>query len=73
MKTEFPEIEALNSEEKLLMMEALWNSLSANPENIPVHEWQIAELERREEEFLKNPQPCLTWEEAKERILRGNG
>ncbi len=73
MKTEFPEIAMLNSQEKLLMLEALWDSLSANPENIPVHDWQLEELERREEEFKKNPQPCLTWEEAKERIIRGHG
>ncbi len=73
MKSALPDIEALNSREKLLLIETLWDSLSANPDNIPVPDWQIEELHRRKEEYLQDPSSGLSWEEVKERILHGNG
>ena len=72
MKNTFPDIEALSSREKLLLIETLWDSLSANPENIAVPDWQIEELRRRKEEYLRDPSSGLSWEEVKERILHGN-
>jgi putative addiction module component (TIGR02574 family) len=46
----------------------LWDDLAAHPENIPVTEEQIAELDRRMEEYRKNPTQVTTWEDIKERI-----
>ena len=36
-------------------MEDLWDDLAADPESVPVHEWQKQELARRYENLLKNP------------------
>ena len=40
-------IEGLSPEERLDLLERLWNSLSATPANVPAMEAQKAELDRR--------------------------
>lgn len=60
----------LSTSEKLQLIEDLWDDLSANPENVPVYEWQLEELDRRKAEFMKNPETGLTWEEVR-RDIRG--
>ena len=41
------DIAKLSSDERLALIEQLWDSLSAKPENIPVTDAQILELDRR--------------------------
>lgn len=62
-------IEKLNSEEKLLLISELWDDLSRNPEAIPVSEETIKELDRRLEEFEKDPSQGKSWEEVKRGFL----
>jgi len=52
----------LPPEERLQLVEELWDSLVATPEAIPVPQWHKDELQRR----LDNPAPGpgLTWEEV---------
>jgi putative addiction module component (TIGR02574 family) len=57
--------------EKLQPIEALWESMSQNPENIPVSEWQLEELVRRIESQRIKPQQGQTWDEVKQEIRRG--
>ena len=64
-----PQIEKLNSEEKLLLISELWEDLSRSPEQIPVSKETIKELDRRLEEFEQNPAQGKSWEEVKKRIL----
>jgi len=40
-------IEGLTAEERLALLERLWDSLSNNPANVPVSDRQKAELDRR--------------------------
>jgi putative addiction module component (TIGR02574 family) len=47
----------------------LWDELSSNPDEIPVTEEQLDELDRRFEEYRHGPDKIVTWEEAKARIL----
>jgi putative addiction module component (TIGR02574 family) len=49
----------------------LWDDLSSNPDEIPVTEEQLNELDRRFEEYRQDPDKVVTWEEAKARILSG--
>ena len=58
----------LSSSEKLQLVEDLWDDLAATPEAIPVHEWQKQELERRRENYQKNPGSGSSWEDVKKRI-----
>ncbi|HEV3081092.1 MAG TPA: addiction module protein [Gemmataceae bacterium] len=58
----------LSWSEKLQLVEDLWDDLAATPEAIPVHEWQKQELERRRENYQKNPGSGSSWEDVKKRI-----
>jgi putative addiction module component (TIGR02574 family) len=42
--------------------------LAAEPETVPVHDWQKQELERRKANLLNNPASALPWEEVKLRV-----
>jgi putative addiction module component (TIGR02574 family) len=44
--------------------------LAERPENIPIKDWQKEELLRRKAEHAQSPEGALSWEEAKEQILR---
>ena len=58
----------LSPAEKLQLVQDLWDDIAANPEDIPVHDWQIAELERRRANLQKHPASGLDWDEVKRRI-----
>ncbi len=40
-------IESLSKDERLDLLERLWDSLSATPDDVPVTQAQVAELDRR--------------------------
>ena len=58
----------LSPAEKLQLVQDLWDDIAATPEDIPVHDWQIAELERRRANLQKHPATGLDWDEVKRRI-----
>ena len=45
----------LSPSEKLQLVEDLWDDLAANLADIPVHDWQKEELERRKANLVVNP------------------
>jgi len=61
----------LSVQEKLDLISALWDSVAEHPENIPIPDWQLKELERRIEAQRKDPQPGQTWDEVKREIRHG--
>jgi len=64
-----PGIAGLQPAEKLLLVRELWDDLERHPTEIPVSREIIEELDRRLEDYGKNPDAVTTWEEAKARIL----
>ena len=58
----------LSPAEKLQLVEDLWDDLAANSENVPIHDWQIREVERRRTNLEKNPSSGVLWEDVKRRI-----
>lgn len=58
----------LSPAEKIQLVEDLWDDIASQPENIPVHDWQIKELERREANLKSHPAPTISWEEVKRRV-----
>jgi len=52
--------------ERLELLEALWESIYSQPQDLPVPEWQKAELERR----LENPSTSRPWREVKQDLLK---
>ena len=55
MKSTVRSVFDLSPAEKLQLVEDLWDDLAANPEDVPVHDWQIAELARRKANLQRYP------------------
>jgi putative addiction module component (TIGR02574 family) len=72
MIEKIPELRKLSASDKLTLATELWNDLASNPEDIPITPEQIAEVDRRLEEYRKNPDLGSSWEEVKARILGQN-
>jgi putative addiction module component (TIGR02574 family) len=63
----------LSPPEKLQLVEDLWDDLAATPSEVPVHEWQKAELARRKANLTNRPTSGLSWDEVKQRVQRRYG
>lgn len=61
----------LSTAEKLQLVEDLWDDIAATPADVPVHDWQKAELDRRKAEFQSASEPGQAWEHVKQRIRAG--
>lgn len=68
MNALFPDVFALNTADKLKLISELWDSLSSDPESIPVPDWQKQELDHRKAGAQADPQFGISWNEAKRRI-----
>lgn len=64
------EILSLPVVDRVRLVEAIWDSISTVPEALPLTEWQKQELDRRLEDFEKNPDAGSTLEEVLARIRR---
>jgi putative addiction module component (TIGR02574 family) len=62
----------LTVSEKLQLLEDLWDSIAAQPEQIPILDWQKEELAKRKANHLQNPDSGSSWEEVKQRIQSGH-
>ena len=54
--------------ERILMVEDIWESIASIPEAIPLSQAQREELDRRLEEYHRNPEAGSPWEEIKTRV-----
>jgi putative addiction module component (TIGR02574 family) len=61
-------IEDLAIEERLALVEELWDSIAADSAAVPLTEAQRAELDRRIAEHEANPDDVVPWEEVKASI-----
>ncbi len=57
-------IEHLGIDERLTLVEDLWDSIAAESTAVPLTEAQRAELDRRIAEHEANPDDVVPWEEA---------
>ncbi len=62
------DIANLSAEERLRLLEELWDSLSATPEAIPLTNAQREELDRRLDELDRDGPAGIPWEEVLRRI-----
>ena len=65
------EILSLPVDERMELVEAIWASISAVPESLPLSDWQKAELDRRLAELEADPEGGTTMEDVFARIRRG--
>lgn len=67
-------IDRLPVEERLALVEELWDSIAADNEPIPLTEAQRAELDRRLAEVEADPTAGASWEQVRDSLaarLRG--
>jgi len=65
-------IDDLSPDERLELLEKLWDSLGKNAETLPLTDPQREELDRRLDDLERNGGGGIPWEEVLERI-RGQG
>jgi putative addiction module component (TIGR02574 family) len=63
------ELLALPVEERLKLVEVLWESVAECPEAIELSVAQKQELDRRLEAYERNPDAGVPWAELKQRLL----
>jgi putative addiction module component (TIGR02574 family) len=66
----FPEIQQLSLLEKLALATELWDEVEAQQASIPISAESMAELDRRNEDYERDPSRVTTWDAIKKRILR---
>ena len=59
----------LSVEERLRVVQALWDSVSEHPSEVPLTEEQKRELDRCYAEYLADPNEGSPWPEVKARLL----
>jgi putative addiction module component (TIGR02574 family) len=64
------EILKLSVSERLQLTQDIWDSIAAQPENVPVTKAQRDELDRRLKAMEADPDLGSSWEEVKARIRR---
>jgi putative addiction module component (TIGR02574 family) len=62
------DIDKLAPDERLHLIEQLWESLREHPESVPVTAAQLAELDRRLDELDSGEAEAVSWDEVKRRI-----
>lgn len=62
------DIAALSAEERLKLLEQLWDSLASAPDAIPLTKPQREELDRRLDEVEREGPTGIPWEEVYRRI-----
>lgn len=68
MRIDTDEIAQLSIEERLKLIEFIWDSLDKEPDDRPLTEEERKEMDRRWEAYQANPDRAAPWPEAKESI-----
>jgi putative addiction module component (TIGR02574 family) len=63
-----PALAQLSIQEKLLLASELWDEVTAQADEIPVAQHILDELDRRLEEYRRDPSTASSWPEVKQRI-----
>lgn len=70
MNTQLADILELPIKDRIRLVEDIWDSIAAVPEAVELTDEQMAEIERRLENYRRNPHDVVPWEEVKERLMR---
>jgi len=67
-KPTISEVLSMSLSDRIRLAQALWDSLSECPENLPLTEADRLELDRRLDAYYRDPAGGSPWEDVKERI-----
>jgi putative addiction module component (TIGR02574 family) len=62
-------VSELSTDERLELIGAIWDTLAQNPAVLAPSEAQKRELDRRLDEYEKDPDRGSSWEDVKRRIM----
>ncbi len=65
----FSELAELPVQERIRLVEALWDTIAEHPESIELTPAERRELDRRMDAYLKNPSEGAPWSEVKSKLL----
>jgi len=65
------EILALPVSDRLRIVEAIWDSIAAEPDTVPVTDAQKREIQARLDAYRRDPSLAIPWEVARKRIRDG--
>ncbi len=68
MSTQLADILELPIKERIKLVEDIWDSIAVVPEAVELTDEQMAEIERRLEDYRANPKSVVPWEEVKARL-----
>ena len=69
IKDKIPELQKLSMADKFALAVELWDEVTSTPEEIPVTEERLDELDRRFEAYRCDLSQIVTWEEVKAKLL----
>ena len=61
-------LDKLSKEEKIALVEEIWDSIEDQSNAMPLTQAQREELERRIAHLEAHPESTMTWEEVKKRV-----
>jgi putative addiction module component (TIGR02574 family) len=61
-------IDQLSVDDRLLLLEEIWDSIAADPESVPVSDAQKLDLQDRLNAYQDDPKAGAPWEEVKARL-----
>ena len=61
-------IDQLSVRERILLVEEIWDSVVATPDQVPLTEAQTTELDERLTRYEADPEAGASWEEVKDRL-----
>jgi putative addiction module component (TIGR02574 family) len=65
------EINQLTVDERLLLVQELWDGIAADQESLAVTVAQKEELDRRLDDYDASPEEGSSWDEVKQRVVAG--
>ena len=68
-----PGFEKLSIEDKIGYVQSLWDHIAAEPDTVPLADWQKTILDERLDDLEKNPDRGIPWEEVLAGIARRVG
>jgi putative addiction module component (TIGR02574 family) len=61
-------IDKLSLDDRMSLMEEIWDSIAANPVDVPVTEAQKQDLQARLAAYQDNPKAGSSWDDVKARL-----
>lgn len=69
LSTTLAQVKTLSVDDRIRLVQAIWDSISAEPEQLELTEAQQLELSRRLTDHEANPQTVVSWQNIKAQAI----